>query len=109
MNYTSTMIFTDVDALGEPYGQKLDRVNVQSDVSSVTTHLHVGSNAVITTDVYDVAVRPFVTVDIRGTSGDEGGLSDTALFFHPDTMGPLIALRDACNVALRNLRKMKGA
>ena len=101
------MIFTDVDALTEPYGQTLNRVNVQSDTVNVTTHLHVGSNASITTDVYD-AVRPFVTVDIRGDSGSDG-LTDVALFFHPDTMGQLIALRDACNVALRNLRKMKGA
>lgn len=102
---TSTMIFTDVNALSERYGRQLNRINVQSTTATVRTHIHVGYDSTITAETYDSESSPFITIDIRGKSNNYE--SDTALFFRLETMDKLVALRDACNVALRKLRKME--
>ena len=75
----------------------------------VRADIHIAPDAIFGAERHVNTPNPFVCVTLTG--GSAGYLADAnaVLYFDADDLDQLTALRDACNVALRNLRKIKGA
>ena len=75
----------------------------------IRADIHIASDATFGAERYIDTPNPFVCVTLTGSSAPYFSDANATMYFDTDDLEQLTALRDACNVALRHLRKMKGA